>query len=126
MIDSIETEADYDTALKRIEHLMDAERGTPEGEELDALVALVEAYEAVYHPIGVPDESTLLEGMSPYTAHADERPRLSERDSERFLDVLERPARSVPESIHTAKNRRSPRVLSDKDKAAHHNHDDND
>ena len=39
-------EADYKAALKEIENLMTADRGTPEGERLDVLVTLVEAYEA--------------------------------------------------------------------------------
>jgi HTH-type transcriptional regulator/antitoxin HigA len=43
---TIQTEADYRTALARIEALMDAELGTPEGEELDALTDLVVLYEA--------------------------------------------------------------------------------
>lgn len=37
---------DYDAALERIDMLMDAKKGTPEGDELDILTALVEAYEA--------------------------------------------------------------------------------
>ncbi len=42
----IKTGRDYDRALKEIEGLMDAQRGTRRGERLDALVALVEAWEA--------------------------------------------------------------------------------
>jgi HTH-type transcriptional regulator/antitoxin HigA len=42
----IKTRRDYEHALKEIEGLMDARRGTPRGERLDALVALVEAWEA--------------------------------------------------------------------------------
>jgi len=41
----IESEEDYRTALQEIESLMMAEPGTPEGERLDVLVTLVEAYE---------------------------------------------------------------------------------
>jgi len=48
---SIQTEYDYDAALARIDKLMNAELGTPEGEELDILVTLVEAYEEKYYPI---------------------------------------------------------------------------
>ena len=39
------TETDYKAALARISQLMDAEPGTPEGEELDALAELVAIYE---------------------------------------------------------------------------------
>ena len=41
----IRTEADYRATLKEVEGLMRAERGTPEGERLDVLSALIEAYE---------------------------------------------------------------------------------
>jgi HTH-type transcriptional regulator/antitoxin HigA len=34
---------------------MDAELSTPEGDQLDVLVTLVEAYEAKHYPIGAPD-----------------------------------------------------------------------
>jgi len=47
----IRTEDDYDAALKRIDQLMNAELETPEGDELDILVTLVEAYEAKHYPI---------------------------------------------------------------------------
>lgn len=43
-IKRIQTYADYRAALKEIEGLMAAERDTPEGERLDILVTLVEAY----------------------------------------------------------------------------------
>jgi len=51
----IKTEADYDIALARISELMDTDPGTPDGDELDVLVTLVELYEKKAHPIGLPD-----------------------------------------------------------------------
>lgn len=42
----IKTKHDYHRALKEIERLMDSRRGTPEGDRLDLLVTLVEAWEA--------------------------------------------------------------------------------
>lgn len=46
------TESDYKAALKRIESLFDAAvLGTPEGDELERLAALVEEYEEKYFPI---------------------------------------------------------------------------
>jgi HTH-type transcriptional regulator/antitoxin HigA len=51
----IKTKRDYRRALKEIEGLMDAKRGTPEGDRLDVLVALVEAWEAKHYPIDLPD-----------------------------------------------------------------------
>jgi len=46
---------DHAAALRRIEALMDAHPGTPEGDELDVLVTLVEAYEDKHFPIDDPD-----------------------------------------------------------------------
>ena len=53
-IKPIRTEQDYEAALARVDELMDAELGTPEGEELDVLVDLVEAYESRHVPMGYP------------------------------------------------------------------------
>ena len=53
-IRAIRSEADYESALARIDALMDAEVGTPEGEELDVLTDLVELYEAKHVPMGFP------------------------------------------------------------------------
>lgn len=51
----IKTEADYQAALKEIETLMHAVADTPEGDRLDVLVTLVEAYEAKHYPLDLPD-----------------------------------------------------------------------
>ena len=59
--DPIENEAGYDAALAEIEGLMDAAPGTPEGERLEALATLVEAYEARRWPIAAPDPVSLVE-----------------------------------------------------------------
>ena len=53
-IKPIRTEADYEAALARADLLMDAAPGTPEGEELDVLVDLIEHYEAKHVPMGYP------------------------------------------------------------------------
>jgi HTH-type transcriptional regulator/antitoxin HigA len=42
----IKTQRDYRRALKEIEGLMSAKRNTPEGDRLDVLATLVEAWEA--------------------------------------------------------------------------------
>ena len=47
----IKTEAEYQAALKEIESLMMADPDTPEGEKLDVMVTLIEAYEAKHFPI---------------------------------------------------------------------------
>jgi HTH-type transcriptional regulator/antitoxin HigA len=54
-ISPIKTEADYDAALVEIATLMDAEPDTPEGDRLDVLVTLVEAYEERHWRIEPPD-----------------------------------------------------------------------
>lgn len=54
-IKAIRTEADYSAALSRIEELLDAELGTPEGDELDILTTLVSAFESLNYPIEAPD-----------------------------------------------------------------------
>ena len=70
-IEPIRTEADYETALARIDDLMDAKPGTPEGRELDVLVDLVELYESRHEPMGYPDPVAAIEfrmdqtGLSP-------------------------------------------------------------
>lgn len=51
----VRTEADYDAALRDINALMDARPGTPDGDRLDVLVTLVQAYEARHHPVAPPD-----------------------------------------------------------------------
>lgn len=51
----IRTEADYDAALAEVDALMEATLGTPEGDRLEVLVALVESYEARHWPIDAPD-----------------------------------------------------------------------
>jgi HTH-type transcriptional regulator / antitoxin HigA len=51
----IRTEEDYDKALVRIDQLMNAQLGTPDGDELDILVTLVEAYEAKHYAMPICD-----------------------------------------------------------------------
>lgn len=54
-IKPIKTDADYQAALKEIETLMMAKADSPEGEKLDVMVTLVEAYEAKHYPLDLPD-----------------------------------------------------------------------
>ena len=53
----IRTRADYAAALARIDRLMDAERGSPDGEELDDLV---EQYESKHEPMGYPSPAAVV------------------------------------------------------------------
>lgn len=54
-IKPIKTEQDYERTLERIDEIMDATYGSAEGDELDVLVTLVEAYETDKYDI--PDAS---------------------------------------------------------------------
>lgn len=53
----IHTEADHTAALREISALMEADPdcGTPDGDRLDVLAILVQAYEAKHYPISAPD-----------------------------------------------------------------------
>lgn len=54
-IKPIKTERDYINALRDVESMMDAKEDTPEGDALDVLVTLIEAYEEKHHPILPPE-----------------------------------------------------------------------
>jgi HTH-type transcriptional regulator/antitoxin HigA len=60
-IKPIKTEQDYQNALAEIDHLFEAEPGTPEGDRLDVLVTLVEAYEKQYYALPLPDPIDAIE-----------------------------------------------------------------
>lgn len=47
----IRSEADYDEALAEVGRLWGAKLGTPQGDRLDILVTLIEAYEEEHHPM---------------------------------------------------------------------------
>lgn len=54
-IKPIRTEVDYERALARVDELMGSEYDSPEGEELDVLVTLVESWEDEHDPMGYPE-----------------------------------------------------------------------
>lgn len=77
----IKTEQDYDAALAEVEALWGAEPDTPNGDKLDVLITLIEAYEVKHHPIAPPDpveailfrmEQTGLQrkDLEPYIGHS--------------------------------------------------------
>ena len=53
----IRTKRDYETALKEVERLWGAKAGTPDGDRLDVLATLIDAYETEHHPMDPPDPS---------------------------------------------------------------------
>jgi HTH-type transcriptional regulator / antitoxin HigA len=54
-ITPIKNHRDYRRSLREIERLMGARRNTPEGDRLDVLVTLVEAWEAKHYALDLPD-----------------------------------------------------------------------
>lgn len=54
-IHPIKTEADYSAALAEVERLWGAEENTEDGDKLDILITLVDAYEKIHYPIAPPD-----------------------------------------------------------------------
>ena len=51
----IRSEGDYEAAMDEVARLWGAKGGTPDGDRLDVLATLVEAYEAKHHPMDAPD-----------------------------------------------------------------------
>jgi HTH-type transcriptional regulator/antitoxin HigA len=89
-IKPIKTEQDYDQALAQIERLMDTVPGTPEGDQLDVLTTLVEAYETQHFPVPPPDpiEAILYYMDSRGLSRRDLEPYLGSRA--RVAEVLSR------------------------------------
>ena len=56
----IKTKADYKFALARVETIFNAKPGTPEGDELELLVTLIELYEEKEYPVELPDPITAI------------------------------------------------------------------
>ncbi len=54
-IKPIKNAKDHDRALHEIEKLWGAAKGSPQGDRLEVLVALVDAYERTHYPIDSPD-----------------------------------------------------------------------
>ncbi len=77
-IKPIKTTADYEAALKEIERLFEAEPGTPQGDRLEVLTTLVEAYEDRHFAIPAPDP---IEAIQYFMESRD----LSRRDLEPYL-----------------------------------------
>jgi len=60
-IKPIRTAENYRNSLEQIHSLFDAEPDSPEGEQLEILVTLVEAYEAKHYPAALPDPIEAIE-----------------------------------------------------------------
>jgi HTH-type transcriptional regulator/antitoxin HigA len=51
---SIRNEEDFEEAISEVERLWGAPIGTPDGDRLDILATLIDAYEAQHHPVQSP------------------------------------------------------------------------
>ena len=60
-IKPIRTEADHEAALTEAERLWGFPSGTPEGDRLDVLATLIDAYETAHYPIDPPDPIAAIE-----------------------------------------------------------------
>ena len=54
-IKPIRSKRDYELALKEVERLWGAKAGTRDGDRLDVLATLIDAYETAHYPIDPPD-----------------------------------------------------------------------
>lgn len=97
----LRTEDDYETALREISNLWGAPYGSPEGDRLEVLVTLVEAYEEKHYPIEPPDpiEAILHQMESQGLNRRDLEPLLGSRG--RVSEVLNR---KRPLSIEMIRN----------------------
>jgi HTH-type transcriptional regulator/antitoxin HigA len=92
----IKTQRDYRRVLKEIEGLMMARRNTAEGDRLDVLVTLVEAWERKHYPLDLPDPVEAIK------YHMDQN-GLRPRDLIPFIGSRNR--------VHEVLNRRRPLTL---------------
>jgi HTH-type transcriptional regulator / antitoxin HigA len=74
----IKNDADYDAAVADVERLMDATPGTADGDRLDVLATLVQAYEDAHWPIDPPDPIDAIQFRIDQTG-------LTRRDLERYI-----------------------------------------
>ena len=77
-IKPIRTEKDYEEALAQIDAIFDTQPGTPDGDLLEMLTLLVEAYEEQHYPITPPDPIAAIEFHT-------ERLGLTRRDLESYI-----------------------------------------
>jgi HTH-type transcriptional regulator/antitoxin HigA len=95
-ISPIKSQRDYRRALNEIEGLMSAKRNTPEGDRLDVLVTLVEAWERKHYPLDLPDPVDAIK-------YHIEQNELSPRDLVPFIGSRNR--------VYEVLNRRRPLTL---------------
>ena len=74
----IRTKREHQAALKKIEALWEARRGSPEADRLEVLTLLVEAYECEHYPIEAPDPIDFLQ-------HVMEARAMTRKDLEPYI-----------------------------------------
>lgn len=74
----LKTKNDYEQALSRIDEIFDAAPCTPDADELELLVALVELYEKEHYPIETPDPVSAIKFRM-------EQEGLTNKDMEKYL-----------------------------------------
>jgi len=79
----IRTEDDYAAAIAEAKRLWGAKAGTPEGDRLDVLATLIDAYEAEHDPIDPPDPIEAIKFRV-------EQQGLTRKDLERMLGIRTR------------------------------------
>src|SRR5450759_3964371 len=89
-IKPIKNDADYQASLEEIERLFDSTPDTPEGDRLEVLTTLVEAYEERHYSIPLPDpvEAILYHMESRGLSRRDIEPYIGSRA--RVSEVLNR------------------------------------
>lgn len=92
----IRNEEEYEAALEEIEALWDSDSNTSEGDRLDMLVMLVEAYEEEHYPILPPDPIEMI-------MHVMDARGLNRRDMQPYLGSRAR--------VSEVLNRRRPLTL---------------
>ena len=78
MVKPIRDESDYEANLGRLEELIDATPGTPDGDELEVLAALIQRYENDRYPIALPTPLAAIRFRM-------EQNNLTPRDLEQFI-----------------------------------------
>src|SRR5438876_12352573 len=81
----LRTKRNYEIAIKQMEHLWGAKAGTRDGDRLDVLATLIDAYEAAHYPMDPPDPIEAIKFRM-------EQQGLSRRDLEEIIGTRTRTA----------------------------------
>lgn len=100
MIKPIHNENDYKISLERVETLWGAEQDTPEGDELDVLLVLIEGYENKSHPMPPSDPVDAINFLM-------DQMNLTRKDLEAFLG----PKSRVSDVLNRKRNLTLPQIV---------------